>query len=125
MCSDIFRDYEADYSATLSAEEVELQADEEEEGRGKLLLILGMPSLFNLSSSCSSSPLILEYGAVVLFSVFFFFFFPPVSSLPLSFSHCTSMHSKYRYLLYLSLRESVHLHSAESVVLLPSLVNSS
>lgn len=125
MCSDIFRDYEADYSATLSAEEVELQADEEEEGRGKLLLILGMPSLFNLSSSCSSSPLILEYGAVVLFSVFFSFFSPPVSSLPLSFSHCTSMHSKYRYLLYLSLRESVHLHSAESVVLLPSLVNSS
>lgn len=125
MCSDIFRDYEADYSATLSAEEVELQADEEEEGRGKLLLILGMPSLFNLSSSCSSSPLILEYGAVVLFSVCFFLFSPPVSSLPLSFSHCTSMHSKYRYLLYHSLRESVHLHSAESVVLLPSLVNSS
>lgn len=55
LCSDIFRDYEADYSATLSAEEVELlaeeggrkrrEAEEEEEGRGKLLLILGMPPL--------------------------------------------------------------------------------
>lgn len=57
MCSDIFRDYEADYSATLSTEEAELQAqegerrwreaeeeeaDEEEEGRGTLLLVLGM-----------------------------------------------------------------------------------
>jgi len=50
FCSDIFRDYEADYSATFSAEEVELQAEEggrkpreaevEEEGRGKLYLYL-------------------------------------------------------------------------------------
>ncbi|TMS02723.1 Voltage-dependent calcium channel subunit alpha-2/delta-4 [Larimichthys crocea] len=68
---DIFRDYEADYSATLSAEEVELQAEEggrkrreanddeddddddeeEEEGRGKLLLILGMPPFFIHSHS--------------------------------------------------------------------------
>lgn len=55
LCSDIFRDYEADYSANLSAEEVELQAEEggrkrreaeEEEGREKLLLVLGMPPLF-------------------------------------------------------------------------------
>lgn len=55
LCSDIFRDYEADYSANLRAEEVELQAEEgarkrreaeEEEGRGKLLLVLGMPPLF-------------------------------------------------------------------------------
>lgn len=58
LCLDIFRDYEADYSAALSAEEVELQlqeeeggrkrreADEEEEGRGTLLLILGMPSIY-------------------------------------------------------------------------------
>lgn len=62
LCSDIFRDYEADYSATLSAEELELElqaeeggrqrreADdddvEEEEGRGKLLHLLGMPPLF-------------------------------------------------------------------------------
>lgn len=57
---DVFRDYEADYSATLSAEEVETQAEEggnnpreaeneeEEEGRGKLLLLLGMPPLFHL-----------------------------------------------------------------------------
>lgn len=57
---DVFRDYEADYSATLSAEEVETQADEggnnpreaeneeEEEGRGKLFLLLGMPPLFHL-----------------------------------------------------------------------------
>lgn len=92
LCSDIFRDYEADYSATLSAEEVELQADEKEEGRGKLLLILGMPSLFNLSSSCSSSPLILEYGAVVLFSGFFFVFSPlshPSLSLSLTARACT------------------------------------
>lgn len=34
LCSDIFRDYEADYSATLSAEEPELQAEEEEEEGG-------------------------------------------------------------------------------------------
>lgn len=60
LCSDIFRDYEADYSATLSTEEAELQAqeggrrwreaeeeaDEEEEGRGTLLLVLGMASPF-------------------------------------------------------------------------------
>lgn len=61
MCLDIFRDYEADYSATLSTEEAELQAqeggrrwreadeeeaDEEEEGRGTLLLVLGMASPF-------------------------------------------------------------------------------
>lgn len=62
MCSDIFRDYEADYSATLSTEEAELQAqeggrrwreaeeeeadEEEEEGRGTLLLVLGMASPF-------------------------------------------------------------------------------
>lgn len=57
---DVFRDYEADYSATLSAEEVETQAEEggnnpreveneeEEEGRGKLFLLLGMPPLFHL-----------------------------------------------------------------------------
>lgn len=56
---DVFRDYEADYSATLSAEEVETQAEEggnnpreaeneeEEEGRGKLFLLLGMPPLFH------------------------------------------------------------------------------
>ncbi len=58
LCSDIFRDYEADYSATSSAEEVELQMEEggrrqreaddeeEEEGRGNHLLILGMLPLF-------------------------------------------------------------------------------
>lgn len=63
LCSDIFRDYEADYSATLSAEELELElqaeeggrqrreaddddVEEEEEGRGKLLHLLGMPPLF-------------------------------------------------------------------------------
>lgn len=57
---DVFRDYEADYSATLSAEEVETQAEEggnnpreaeneeEEEGRGKQFLLLGMPPLFHL-----------------------------------------------------------------------------
>lgn len=59
LCPDIFRDYEADYSATLSTEEAELQAqeggrrwreadekeaDEEEEGRGTLFLVLGMAS---------------------------------------------------------------------------------
>lgn len=54
----MFRDYEADYSATLSAEEAEQQAEqgggvqgeeEEEEGRGKLLLgmlPLGCPQPF-------------------------------------------------------------------------------
>ena len=55
LCSDVFRDYEADYSTTLGAEKVEYQTEEgggkrrkaeeeveEEEGRGKLLLILGM-----------------------------------------------------------------------------------
>lgn len=58
LSSDVFKDYEADYSTTLSAEEVEHQMEEggekrrksveevEEEGRGKLLLILGMPPLF-------------------------------------------------------------------------------
>lgn len=33
LCLDIFRDYEADYSATSSAEAVELQSEEEEGGR--------------------------------------------------------------------------------------------
>lgn len=46
LCLDIYRDYEADYSAASNAEEVELQveeegwkqreADEEEEGSGNL-----------------------------------------------------------------------------------------
>lgn len=45
LCSDIYRDYEADYSAASGAEEVELQVEEEgwkqreadeEEGSGKL-----------------------------------------------------------------------------------------
>lgn len=46
LCLDIYRDYEADYSAASSAEEMELQveeegwkqreADEEEEGSGNL-----------------------------------------------------------------------------------------
>lgn len=68
LCSDTFRDYEADYSATLSAEEGEIQeeeggrkrweADEEEEGRGKLTL--GM-------LVCSSSPLPSKHAAVLFF----------------------------------------------------------
>lgn len=81
LCSDIFRDYEADYSTTLSAEEVELQADEEEEGRGTLLLILGMPSLL-----ASSSPLTMEHGAVLLLCSFS----PPPPSHPCS--HLLSPH---------------------------------
>lgn len=45
LCLDTYRDYEADYSATLGAEEVELQVEEEgwkqreadeEEGSGNL-----------------------------------------------------------------------------------------
>lgn len=55
LCSDGFRDYEPDYSPTLSAEKVEYHTEEggrkrreaeEEEGRGKPLLILGTLPLF-------------------------------------------------------------------------------
>lgn len=89
LCSDIFRDYEADYSAALSAEEVELQADEtvgrkrreaddddeeEEEGRGKCLLLLGMPPLPSIRShpSCLLHPFLqsMTSAGVCLFCYF-------------------------------------------------------
>lgn len=101
---DVFRDYEADYSATLSAEEVETQAEEggneeEEEGRGKLFLLLGMPPLFHLIFS--------RYILLSLFSICFssnFFlvcrsFFPFFLFHSLSLSHCMSMQLKYGNLL--------------------------
>lgn len=107
---DVFRDYEADYSATLSAEEVETQAEEggnnqreaeneeEEEGRGKLFLLLGMPPLFHLIFS--------RYILLSLFSICFssnFFLvcrsFFPSFSFTLSLSHCMSMQLKYGNLL--------------------------
>lgn len=71
LCSDVFRDYEADYSAALSTEEVELQAQEggrrwreadveeaEEEGRGTLLLVLGMafPCIYPHSAAPVCAP---------------------------------------------------------------------
>lgn len=88
LCSDVFRDYEADYSATLSTEEAELQeqeggrrwrkADEEEadeeEGRGILSLVLGMTSPFICPHSaaplCALSLVLkfLSYPIYLLFS---------------------------------------------------------
>lgn len=65
LCLDIYRDYEADYSATSSAEEVELQveeeegwkqreADEEEEGSGNLFTSARHAFTCYLRSCCLS-----------------------------------------------------------------------
>lgn len=87
LCSDIFRDYEADYSGTLSMEEAELQAqeggrrwreadeeeaDEEEEGRGTLFLVLGMASPFIYPHS--AAPLCAQCS-VLTFSVLSLIYF--------------------------------------------------
>lgn len=64
LCLDIYRDYEADYSATSSAEEVELQVEEEgwrqreadeEEGSGKLCTSARHAFTCYLRSRCLSS----------------------------------------------------------------------
>lgn len=64
LCLDIYKDYEADYSATWSAEEVELQveqegwkqreADEEEEGSGNLFTSARHAFTCYLRSCCLS-----------------------------------------------------------------------
>lgn len=70
LCSDMYRDYEADYSATSSAEEVELQVEEEgwkqreadeEEGSGNLFTsaqhafdLLPALILFVLTPNCKA-----------------------------------------------------------------------
>lgn len=108
LCSDIFRDYEADYSAAWSAEEVELRAqeggrrwweayeeEEEEEGRGTHLLVLGMPSPF---ISPHSAPRLYSFGSALTFSVSSRLYFLALN--------CTSMPLKHTHLLA-SLRKIV------------------
>lgn len=63
LCSDVYRDYEADYSASSSTEEVELQVEEEgwkqreadeEEGSGNLFTSARHAFTCYLRSCCLS-----------------------------------------------------------------------
>lgn len=75
LCLDIYRDYEADSSATSSAEEVELQAEEEgwkqweadeEEGSGNLFNSAPHAFTCYLPSYCLYCPKTQKHGTIFL-----------------------------------------------------------
>lgn len=87
LFSDVFRDYEADYSGTMSAEEVE--EEEEEEGK-ELPLICCMPPLLNWLQFASS----LKSRYI---KSFFFFFALEKSLAWLLFFHFRSKSMQLKY----------------------------